>query len=398
MFTKFFYLMRSHGLNISFNEWLSFLEALNMGLHFSSLTGFYNLCKAVLIKSEADFDKFDQAFAEFFKDVPYNGEIPDEFYEWLNNPGDDLRRSIEELKMEGFNPDESMLDILNELEKRLQNQKEQHNGGRKWVGTQGYTAWGNSGWHPGGVRIGGQGMHRSAAIVAGERRFRDFRKDNKLDTRQFQLAFRSLRQLSANIDTNEKVLDVDGTIRETGDNAGILKLKYKNERKNAVKVLMFIDSGGSMDMYGKLTSALFQAATKANTFKELHIYYFHNCIYDTVYENPEMTQSSRVEFEWILNNYDSSYKVIIVGDAQMNPYELMQQRYDWFTHHELPSGIEYLNALKSHFTHVIWLNPEKTPSINDYWTRTHYFLAQEFKMYQLTVDGLESGMKQLMHR
>jgi len=369
-----------------------------MGLHNSSFTGFYDLCRAVLIKSETEYDKFDQAFYEFFKDVPYREDLPEEFWNWVNKPAEDLNRSIEELKSMGFPVDETMLDIMKGLEERIKNQHEQHNGGRKWVGTQGYTAWGNSGWHPGGIRIGGNSMHRTAAIVAGERNYRDFRKDNTLDTRQFQMAFRLLRQLSANVDSNHKILDVDETVRKTGDNAGVLKIKLKNERKNAVKVLMFIDTGGSMDVYANMMSMLFQAATKSNTFKELHLFYFHNCIYDRVYKNPRMFPDDEVELDWVLKNYDRSYKTIIVGDAQMNPYELFQLRYDWKTRKTLESGMTYLQEIKKSFTNIVWLNPEKTPKHKDYWTQTHYDIAKEFKMYHLTVDGLEKSMKQLMSR
>ncbi len=395
MFARFFYLLRERGLDISLNEWMTLMEAMEKGLHRSSLNGFYELCRVVLIKSETDYDKFDQVFLEFFKDVPYRGELPEEVLEWLNHPADDLRRTLDELAARGFS-EESMKDIMDLLEKRLKEQKEQHNGGNKWVGTQGYTAWGNSGWHPGGIRIGGEGQFRSAAIVAGERRFRDFRKDNKLDTRQFQMAFRRLRQLSANMDDPEKVLDVDGTIRDTGDNAGSLKLRYMNPRKNAIKVLLLMDSGGSMDYYSKLCSMLFQAATKSNNFKELHTYYFHNCIFEHVYSDPRMYTEDRVEVDWIIKNFDSSYKVIIVGDAAMSPYELLQKRYDWFSRNEQEPGIYFLRRLKDHFPYIVWLNPEKTPEYSDYWTQTHYLLAQEFKMFELTVDGLESSMKALM--
>ena len=397
MFARFFYLLRERGLDISLNEWMTLMEAMEKGLHRSSLNGFYELCRVVLIKSETDYDKFDQVFLEFFKDVPYRGELPEEMLEWLNHPADDLKRTMDELAARGFS-EESMKDIMDLLEQRLKEQKEQHNGGNKWVGPQGYTAWGNSGWHPGGIRIGGQGKFKSAAIVAGKRRFRDFRKDNTLDTRQFQMAFRRLRQLSDNMDDPEKILDVDGTIRDTGDNAGSLKLRYKNPRRNAIKVLLLMDCGGSMDYYSKLCSMLFQAATKSNNFKELHTYYFHNCIYENVYSKPRMYTEDRVPVDWIIKNYDSSYKVIIVGDAAMSPYELFQKRYDWYTRSEQMPGLYFLQRLKDNYPYIVWLNPERTPSYSDYWTQTHFRLAQEFKMFELTVDGLESSMKSLMAR
>ena len=397
MFAAFFYLLRQRGLKISLNEWLVLLEGLEKGLHRSSLTGFYHLCRAVLVKSETDYDRFDQVFLEFFKDVPYKGELPDEVMEWLNHPSEDLHRTIEELKGLGF-PDEDLEKLLKMLEERLKEQTEEHNGGNYWVGTQGRTPWGNSGWHPNGIRIGGKSRHRTAMMVAGERKFRDFRKDNTLDTRQFQMAFRLLRQLSVQANESEKVLDVDGTIRDTCDNAGRLKVRYTNPRKNAVKVLLLIDSGGSMDYYASLCSMLFQAATKSNHFKELHTYYFHNCVYSELYTHPGLRWDSSVPTEWVLQNFDSSYKVIIVGDAAMNPYELREKRYDWVNRTYGPSGLEWLEQLRKNYPYLIWLNPEPLPERMDYWSQTHMYLAKMFHMYDLSAEGLEAGMKRLMVR
>ena len=234
MFVAFFYLLRQRGLDVSLNEWMTLLEGMEKGLHRSSLTGFYHLCRSIVVKSEVEFDRFDQVFLEFFQDIPFKGDLPEEMLEWLEHPSEDLKRSIEELRSAGF-PDETMEELLKLLEERLKEQDAEHNGGSKWVGTQGRTPWGNSGWHPNGIRIGGQGRHRTAMAVAGERKFRDFRKDNTLDTRQFQMAFRLLRQLSVQAESSDKELDVDNTIHDTCENAGSLKIRYKNPRKNTVK-------------------------------------------------------------------------------------------------------------------------------------------------------------------
>ena len=397
MFAAFFYLLRQRGLKISLNEWLVLLEGMEKGLHRSTLTGFYHLCRAVLVKSETDYDRFDQVFLEFFKDVPYKGELPDELMDWLNHPSEDLQRTIEELKDLGF-PDENLEELLKMLEERLKEQTEEHNGGNYWVGTQGRSPFGNNGWHPNGIRIGGQSRHRTAMMVAGERKFRDFRKDNTLDTRQFQMAFRLLRQLSVQADESEKVLDVDGTIRDTCDNAGSLKVRYTNPRKNAVKVLLLIDSGGSMNYYASLCSMLFQAATKSNHFKELHTFYFHNCVYSELYTHPSLRWDTSVPTEWVLQNFDSSYKVIIVGDAAMNPYELREKRYDWVNKTYGPSGLEWLEQLRKNYPYLIWLNPEPLPERMDFWSQTHMYLAKMFHMYDLSAEGLETGMKRLMVR
>ena len=397
MFLSFFYLLRSRGLDVSLNEWLTLLEGLEKGLHHDSLTGFYQLCRAVLLKNEADFDRFDQVFLEFFRDVPFTGELPQEFLDWLNHPVEDLHRTMEDMKLEGYDQ-ESLEDILQKLEERIKEQTSQHNGGNYWVGTQGFTPWGNSGWHPNGIRIGGQGQHRTAMLVAGERKFRDFRKDNTLDTRQFQMAFRTLRQLSAQIDSSERELDVDGTVRDTGDNAGLLSIRYKKPRKNTIKVLLLMDSGGSIEYYSGLCSMLFQAAEKSNHFKELHTYYFHNCIFQDVYTDPRMWPEDRVSTEWILKNFDSSYKVILVGDAAMSPYELHEKEYHWGRGTYSPSGEDWLNAFKRQYPYLIWLNPLPTPKRRDFWSQTHYYIAHMLDMYQLTREGLEEGMKRLMSR
>ena len=397
MFTAFFYLLRERGIDVSLNEWITLLEGMEKGLHHSSLTGFYQLCRAILVKSEAEYDRFDQVFLEFFRDVPFQGELPEELLNWLEHPSEDLRRTVEELRAAGF-PEESLEELLKRLEERLREQTEEHNGGNYWVGTQGRTPWGNSGWHPNGIRIGGQSRHRTAMTVAGERKYRDFRKDNTLDTRQFQMAFRLLRQLSAQADGTDKVLDVDGTIHDTCENAGTLQVRYKNPRKNSVKVLLLMDSGGSMEYYAGLCSMLFQAATRSNHFKELHTYYFHNCVYEDLYEGPMLWLDGKVSTEWVLRNYDSSYKVIIVGDAAMNPYELREPLFNWSTRTCGPSGLEWLDRFRKQYPHLIWLNPEPMPSRPDYWNQTHYQLGQLFEMYDLSAEGLEQGMKRLMVR
>ena len=397
MFVAFFYLLRQRGLDVSPNEWMTLLEGMEKGLHKSSLTGFYHLCRAIDVKSEVEFDRFDQVFLEFFKDIPFNGELPEEMLEWLEHPSEDLKRTIEELMTAGF-PDETMEELLKLLQERLEEQDAEHNGGSKWVGTQGRTPWGNSGWHPNGIRIGGQGRYRTAMAVAGERKFRDFRKDNTLDTRQFQMAFRLLRQLSVQTESVDKELDVDSTIHDTCENAGSLQVRYKNPRKNTVKVLLLMDSGGSMEYYAGLCSMLFQAATKSNHFKELHTYYFHNCIFSSLFQGPQLWRSGEVPTEWVLQNFDSSYKVIIVGDAAMNPYELREKQFQWGKGTYAPSGLEWLERFKKQYPYLIWLNPEPMPAKPDYWSQTHYQLGQIFQMYDLSAEGLEKGMKRLMVR
>ena len=239
-------------------------------------------------------------------------------------------------------------------------------------------------------------MYRRAFQVAGERRFRDFRKDNVLDIRQFQMAFRLLRQYSEQTQEAKTEFDVDGTVRETCDNAGTLSVCYKRPRKNTVKVLMLMDSGGSMEYYSNLCSMLFQAARQSNHFKELHVYYFHNCIYSSVYTDPRMYREHAVPTDWILQNFGSEYKVILVGDALMDMYELMEKRYDYRTGEAEWSGLDQIKRFCEHYDHLIWLNPEEPPRWGGYWGESYGYIARAVDMYPLTVDGLERGMKKLL--
>ena len=261
------------------------------------------------------------------------------------------------------------------------------------------SMFGNSGNSPKGIRVGGQSMHHRAFRVAGERKFRDFRRDNTLDTRQFQVALRKLRQFSGLVDLPPTEFDVDNTIRDTADNGGVLKVRYKRPRENTVKVLLLMDSGGSMDYYSNLCSALFQAVSKSGHFKDLKVYYFHNCPYARLYHDPMLLSRNSVLTSWVLSNIPSDYKVIFVGDAQMAPYELMGGYYGGWGQEEGPKcGMDWLRLFKGRFKHSIWLNPSRRPQWGAYWSQTYDVIAREFPMFPLTVEGLEEGMKKLLAR
>ncbi len=395
MFTSFFYLLRARGLKVSLNEWMSLIEALDKGLHGSSFTGFYYLCRSVLVKSEADFDKFDGAFLEFFKDMELTDELPQELLDWLENPKE---KPGENFDMERAMQNEwlSQEEIQRMFLERLQEQKEEHNGGSYWVGTGGVSVFGNSGFSPRGIRVGGEGGQRRAFQVAGERKFRDFRDDNTLDIRQFQMAFRRLRQFSAKADEARTEFDIDGTIRETCDNAGNLRVVYERPRKNTVKILLMMDSGGSMDYYSRMCSALFQAVSKSNHFKDLQVFYFHNCIYSKVFKDPRMCPASAVQTEWILRNISSEYKVIIVGDAQMEPSELLNSSYYSYGARDDVPGIEWLNRFREKYPHIVWLNPSERPYWGGWWAKTYDIIHKDFDMYRLTLEDLNSALKKLM--
>ena len=395
MFSSFFYLLRKRGIAVSFNEWMTLMEALQKGLHHSSFTGFYYMCRAILVKSETDFDRFDGAFLEYFKDMEFTEELPKELLDWLENPKDkpkdtfDMDRAMQNQYL-------SSEEIQKMLLERLQEQKEEHNGGSYWVGTGGVSVFGNSGYSPKGIRVGGVSHYKTAFQVAGERNFRDFRNDNTLDTRQFQVAFRQLREFSSRIDAPKTEFDVDNTIKETCNNAGKLKVVYQKPRKNTVKVLLLMDSGGSIEYYSRLCSALFQSVSKSKHFKDLKVYYFHNSIYSKIYTEPSLRTKLAVDTNWILQNISSEYKVIIVGDAMMEPSELLSGSYYSYGVRDSVPGIEWFQRFKQKYPHIIWLNPAKRPQWSGYWSHTYDVLSDVFAMYPLSVEGLNEGLKKLL--
>ncbi len=360
MFTGFFYLLRAHGFRVSLNEWMTLIEGLMLDLQHDSLTGFYELCRAVLVKSEADYDKFDQIFLEYFDGVPYQDELPKELMDWLNNPAAAMEEFRKFLRTQGY--EERALRKFSKCSKSASRSRPRSTTAARTGSVRTATQTSAiAATAPQGIRVGGKSMYRRAFQVAGERRFRDFRKDNVLDIRQFQMAFRLLRQYSEQTQEAKTEFDVDGTVRETCDNAGTLSVCYKRPRKNTVKVLMLMDSGGSMDYYSNLCSMLFQAARQSNHFKELHVYYFHNCIYSNVYTEPRMYRDHAVATDWILQNFGNDYKVILVGDALMDMYELMEKRYDFRAGEVKWSGLDQIKRFREHYDHLIWLNPEEPP-------------------------------------
>jgi uncharacterized protein with von Willebrand factor type A (vWA) domain len=286
------------------------------------------------------------------------------------------------------------------LEERLQEQNEEHHGGNRWVGTGGTSPFGHSGYHPGGIRVGGDSRNLSAVKVAGMRRFQEFRTDETLGIRQFQMALRKLRQFTTRLDGAKDELDLDGTIEQTSKNAGRLELVWDRPRVNGMKVLLLMDAGGSMISYSHLCNQLFTAVNKSNHFKDLKIFYFHNCIYDWLYNDSSCNRSAYTDTEYVLRTYSKDYRVIIVGDASMAPFELMREGgiIDWDLHNKRP-GIEWLKSIRRHFDYSVWLNPVPTK----YWDwmdgafsiRT---IGSIFPMEELTVEGLDRGIRKLKTR
>ncbi len=396
MFIKFFYLLRQRGLMVSLNEWMSLMDALDQGLGQSSLSAFYYLCRAVLIKSEVDYDKFDLAFAEFFQGVETPEDIPQEVWDWLDKELVESAKAFEKAMMNL--PQYDFDELQKMLEERLKEQKEEHHGGGYWIGTGGTSPFGHGGYNPAGIRIGGESRHRSAVQVAGERNFRDFREDNKLDIRNFQMAFRKLRQFSSKNDGPKTELNIDETINKTCENAGNLKLVFDRPRKNTVKVLLMFDSAGSMTMFSRLCSQLFQAAHQSNHFKDLKVFYFHNCFYQELFTEPSCNKRTTIDTNWVLRNLGSEYKVIIVGDGTMAPSELLNRGGASYRSHFNPEpGLTWMKRFQDQYKHIIWLNPlaEQTWDYV-YGNQTLSVIRQLFPMYELTVAGLDAGIKKLL--
>jgi len=395
MLTEFFYLLRAKGLKISTPEWFSLLEGLRLGLHESSLTGFYHLARSVLVHSEADFDQFDLAFLEYFKDVQAFDALPKELMEWLSTP---IETGLTGAPSPGAFPPEELEALRRRFEQRLREQTERHDGGSHWVGTGGASPFGNSGNHPGGIRVGGEGRARSAIQIAGERCYRDFREDDCLESRQFQMAFRSLRRFSSLEDGPKSELKLAETIDATCENAGTLRLVFGRPRRNAVKLMVLFDSGGSMWSYARLCASLFQAASRSNHFKDLKTFYFHNCFYDRLYHTPSCLEFDSVKTEWVLQNLKSGYKVIVVGDASMAPYELLNPGgcIDYYRYNEVP-GIDWIRRFTAQYEKMIWLNPLEPPRWEQgYGSATIRRVKEAVPMFHLSVSGLQAGLKYLV--
>ncbi|MBL7209604.1 MAG: VWA domain-containing protein [Dehalococcoidia bacterium] len=386
MFTDFFYTLKERKVPVSITEWMALMEALSRG-YISSLNDFYYLARAILVKSEAYYDQYDVAFQEYFKGIEAPPEIMEQVLDWLKDPINRMLLSDEERALlDSMELDE----LLRELEKRLKEQTEQHDGGAYWIGRGGTSPFGHSGQHPGGVRIGGGGGGGSAMQIAEQRQFRNYRHDLTLDIRQIEVALKGLRQL--NRIGPEDELDLDKTIDATCKNAGELEFIWRRDRKNAVKLLLLMDAGGSMDPFADLCSLLFSAAHSSSHFKDFQYYYFHNCIYDTVYKDIERRDG--IGTDHFLRTLEPDYKVVLVGDAWMATSELIDMYgaiYYYERNHK--AGVVRLKQIADHFTHCVWLNPEPPR----FWNHpTVLTIGKVFPMFELTIDGLRQAIRKLI--
>lgn len=382
MLLPFFYTLRAFKIPVGPQEWVALMEALLEDLAESSLDKFYYLARAILVKSEAFFDAYDEAFLICFKGR--EGEFKKEILDWLNRVVDATERP----KLPNI-PPLTLAELQKKFLERLQEQLEEHHGGSHWIGTGGTSPFGHSGSHPSGIRIGGPGGGRSAVQVADERRFRAYRHDRALDTRQFKVALKRLRKLDRRGMALELVLEK--TIDKTCKNAGDIELVFEPPKKNQSELLLLMDVGGSMDSYIPLMEALFSAAHASTHFKAFHHYYFHNCIYSKVFIDHYRNQS--IATGELLKTYRNTFQVIFVGDGCMNPYELYSPggAIDYWEQNQT-RGIEWLHKLKEHYPQSVWLNPEP----EGYWNHvTIQAIGKIFKMYPLTVAGLTAAIDDL---
>lgn len=387
MLIDFLFELRRHKIPVSTHEWMALMEALALGLHESSLDGFYRLCRTICVKDIAFYDAYDEAFLSYFKDIHKGGiELTEQLRAWLADPHalagltEEQRKALTELDM----------DKLREMfEQRLKEQKERHDRGNRWIGTGGTSPFGSGGQNPTGMRVGGGGG-RSAMAVADQRMFKEYRRDVVLDVRQIDVALRGLRRLGREGAVEE--LDLDETIEKTGKNAGELEVVFRPPRRNRVKVVLLMDVGGSMDPHSELMSRLFTAASRAGRFAKFRSYYFHNCVYNSVYEDAQFRKA--VPVADLLANSDRDEKLVMVGDALMHPAELLDASGAMYLYSQTrASGIEWLRRLAHHFRSAAWLNPEP----ERFWSGTTIeVIASVLPMFALTLDGLGQAVRYLV--
>lgn len=389
MFIDFFLALKKHKVPCSLRELLDLIALLKKGVIFADVDDFYNLAKIVMVKDEIHYDKYDRAFAEYFKGI----EQIDIFDRLL--PEDWLRKEFEKnLSLEEKEKLKSLgglEELMKALKERLEEQKKRHAGGSKWVGTGGTSPFGAYGYNPEGIRVGqDKNRNNSAVKVWDKREFKNFDQDRELGSRNIKLALKKLRKF-ARTGASEK-LDINTTIISTAKNGGLLDVHMEPERHNAVKVLMFFDIGGSMDEYIHTCEELFSAAH--SEFKYLEFFYFHNCVYEKVWRDNARRYTETIDIEEIIRTFGSDYKVIFVGDATMGPYEIIAPGGSVEHWNEKP-GSDYMNRITSHFTKVAWLNPQPEPQWSYYQSISLINQLIDSKMFPLTVDGIGRAIKEI---
>jgi uncharacterized protein with von Willebrand factor type A (vWA) domain len=390
MFPSFLYALRKAGVPVSTTEYLSFLGAIKAGVAEYSIDDFYYLGRTALVKDERHLDRYDRVFGECFKGLepPEGMDIQNLPEEWLRKLAEKLLSPEEMAKIEALGGFEALMERLKQL---LAEQKGRHQGGSKWIGTAGTSPFGAQGYNPEGVRIGQEkSRHRRATKVWDQREFKDLDDNIELGTRNIKLALRRLRRFARQGALTE--LDMPGTIQATANNAGMLDLKMVAERRNTVKVLLFLDIGGSMDDHVRVCAELFSAARAE--FKHMEYFYFHNCPYEKMWKDNRRRREMITPTLDVLRTYGPDYKAIFVGDASMSPYEILQPGGS-VEHWNEESGQVWLHRITSHFRRSAWLNP--TPQKSWSYTNSITVMRQlmEGRMFPLTVGGIEEMTKEL---
>ncbi len=387
MLVDFFLHLKSKKLPVSTREFLTLLEALKSRVASHSIDDFYYLSRSCLVKDECHYDRYDRAFGEYFRGVEsiegLEKEIPEE---WLKAMAQKHLTPEEKAKLEKLGWDK----LMEEFQKRLEEQKGRHEGGNKWIGTGGTSPFGNSGYHPEGIRVGGESRNRSAVKVWGERQYRNLDDSVELGTRNIKVALRRLRRFAREGAAEE--LDLENTIAGTARNAGWLDLRMRPERHNAVKVLLFLDIGGSMDDHVRVCEELFSAARAE--LKHLVHFYFHNCVYDHVWTDNLRRSSERIPLIDVMHKYGPDYKLIFVGDAAMSPYEITHAGGS-VEYNNAEAGAVWLRRMLDTWPAAAWLNPEPE-GVWQYRPSTQIIrdIVHE-RMYPLTLAGLARAMMAL---
>lgn len=389
MLIPFFQHLRAAKLPVSIKEFLTLLEALKAEVIEPSLDNFYFLARASLVKDERLFDKFDKAFGAYFHGIQTLPAIEVELpLEWLKRQFQREFTAEEKAAIEAMGGIDKLLERLKQL---LDEQKDRHQGGNKWIGTNGTSPFGNGGFNPEGIRIGGPSAgNRTAVKVWEQRMYRDYDDQVELGTRNIKIALRRLRKFAR--EGAEEELDLDDTIASTARNAGYLDIKMVPERHNTIKVLMLLDVGGTMDDHIKQTEELFSAAR--TEFKNLEFYYFHNCVYDFVWKNNRRRHSERLMTWDLIRKFNPDWRLIFVGDATMSPYEILQPGGSVEYNNEEPGAV-WLQRLAERFPKFTWLNPEPE-GVWEY--RQSIAVIRQIlshRMYPVTMSGLERAMREL---
>ncbi|MCP5433828.1 MAG: VWA domain-containing protein [Alphaproteobacteria bacterium] len=389
MFLNFFDELRRAKIPVTIKEHLGFLEAIDAGLAGMSIDDFYYLSRTALVKDERNLDRFDQVFAHVFRGLEYvdeilAAEVPEE---WLRALTEKFLTEEEKRQIEAMGGFEKLMETL---KKRLEEQKKRHEGGNKWIGTAGTSPFGAQGFNPEGVRIGqDKSRHGKAVKVWDKREYKNLDDSVEIGTRNIKIALRRLRRFAR--EGAETELDLDDTIRETA-HKGYLDIKLRPERHNTIKVLIFFDAGGSMDAYVRLCEELFSAAR--TEFKHMEYYYFHNCLYEFVWQDNRRRHAERIPTWQVLHTYPSDYKVIFVGDATMSPYELTYPGGSVEHWNEEPGAL-WLQRVFDIYESAVWLNP--VPDKHWEYTPSTALIQQLIgnRMFPLTLGGLDGAMREL---